>query len=76
MLLFSYGMFGIIMLYTEVIMIELSPNIVFILIFNFFLVEPRLFVIIDVLTLYINTVTQYLINLLYVISRKPSNLIL
>ena len=64
------------MLYTEVIMIELSPNIVFILIFNFFLVEPRLFVIIDVLTLYINTVTQYLINLLYVISRKPRNLVL
>ena len=41
MLLFSYGMFGIIMLYIEVILIELSPNIIFKVFFRFHMLLPN-----------------------------------
>ena len=41
MLLFSSGMFGIIMLYIEVILIELSPNIIFKVFFRFHMLLPN-----------------------------------
>ena len=40
-MLFSYGMFGIIMLYIEVILIELSPNIIFKVFFKFHMLLPN-----------------------------------